>query len=47
MQTKVADDLRQAVLEPLQQAQQSRKEARAAKAAATKVEFFTMVRGED
>ncbi|WP_278923457.1 MULTISPECIES: phosphonate C-P lyase system protein PhnG [Pseudophaeobacter] len=47
MQTQVANDLRQAVLEPLQQAQQSRKEARAAKAAATKVEFFTMVRGED
>jgi len=47
MQTGAADDLRQAVLEPLRQAQQSRKEARAAKAAATKVEFFTMVRGED
>ncbi|MFC4216082.1 phosphonate C-P lyase system protein PhnG [Pseudophaeobacter arcticus] len=47
MQTKAAEDLRQAVLEPLQQAQRCRKEARAAKAAATKVEFFTMVRGED
>ncbi|MFT6456902.1 phosphonate C-P lyase system protein PhnG [Pseudophaeobacter arcticus] len=47
MQTKAAEDLRQAVLEPLRQAQRCRKEARAAKAAATKVEFFTMVRGED
>ncbi len=47
MQTEAAQDLRRAVLEPLRQAQQSRKEARAAKAAATKVEFFTMVRGED
>ncbi len=47
MQTEAAHDLRQAVLEPLQQVQQARKEARAAKAAATKVEFFTMVRGED
>ncbi|MEP2716084.1 phosphonate C-P lyase system protein PhnG [Pseudophaeobacter sp.] len=47
MQTAAAIDLRQAVLEALQQARQTRKEARAAKAAATKVEFFTMVRGED
>ncbi|WP_122073167.1 phosphonate C-P lyase system protein PhnG [Pseudophaeobacter sp. EL27] len=47
MQTEAAQELRRVVLEPLRQAQQSRKEARAAKAAATKVEFFTMVRGED
>lgn len=47
MQTGVAQDLRQAVLQPLERAQQARKQARAAKAAATKVEFFTMVRGED
>lgn len=47
MQTEAAGDLRAAVLDPLQAARQTRKEARAAKAAATKVEFFTMVRGED
>lgn len=47
MQTEAAQDLRQAVLDPLQQVQQAQKQARAAKAAATKVEFFTMVRGED
>ncbi len=47
MQTEAAPDLRQAVLDPLQQVQQAQKKARAAKAAATKVEFFTMVRGED
>ncbi len=47
MQTEAAQDLRQAVLDPLQQVQQAQKKARAAKAAATKVEFFTMVRGED
>lgn len=47
MQTEVAADLRAAVLAPLQAAKQATKEARAAKAAATKVEFFTMVRGED
>ena len=47
MQTETAPDLRQAVLDPLQQIQQAQKKARAAKAAATKVEFFTMVRGED
>jgi alpha-D-ribose 1-methylphosphonate 5-triphosphate synthase subunit PhnG len=47
MQTEAAGDLRATVLDPLQAARQTRKEARAAKAAATKVEFFTMVRGED
>lgn len=47
MQTDAAADLRAAVLVPLQAKGQARKEARAAKAAATKVEFFTMVRGED
>ncbi len=47
MQTEAAEALRAAVLDPLQAARQTRKEARAAKAAATKVEFFTMVRGED
>ncbi|MBE1283859.1 MAG: phosphonate C-P lyase system protein PhnG [Rhodobacteraceae bacterium] len=47
MQTPVADDLRSRVLTPLAQARQAAKTARAAKAAATKVEFFTLVRGED
>lgn len=46
MQTPAADSLREGVLAPLQQAEEARKTARAAKAAATKVEFFTMVRGE-
>ncbi|WP_417472890.1 phosphonate C-P lyase system protein PhnG [Leisingera sp.] len=47
MQTSAAEDLRAAVLAPLAAEQTARKDARAAKAAATKVEFFTMVRGED
>lgn len=47
MQTDAAVDLHVAILVPLQAKGQARKEARAAKAAATKVEFFTMVRGED
>lgn len=47
MQTSAADDLRAAVLTPLAAEHAAKKEARAAKAAATKVEFFTMVRGED
>lgn len=47
MQGPSADHVRAAVLEPLQNELDSAKAARAAKAAATKVEFFTMVRGED
>ena len=47
MQTAAADRLRAAVLEPLEQEMLAAKESRAAKAAATKVDFFTMVRGED
>ncbi len=47
MQTDAASALQQAVLDPLQAEQEQAKAARAAKAAATKVEFFTMVRGED
>lgn len=35
-----------AVIEPLAEAEQRRRHALAAKAAATKVDFFTMVRGE-
>ena len=48
MQTgPAADQVRAAVLEPLEAEQTARTSERAAKAAATKVEFFTMVRGED
>ncbi|MDP5219005.1 phosphonate C-P lyase system protein PhnG [Ruegeria sp. 2205SS24-7] len=47
MQTDAAEMLRAAVLDPLQDEQTRAKAARAAKAAATKVDFFTMVRGED
>lgn len=47
MQTEAAPDLSAQVLAPLQAEAQARREARAAKAAGTRVEFFTMVRGED
>jgi alpha-D-ribose 1-methylphosphonate 5-triphosphate synthase subunit PhnG len=47
MQTEMASRLRKTVLEPLQAEMVTAKAARAAKAAATKVDFFTMTRGED
>ena len=47
MQTAAAGALRKAVLDPLAEAMAGAREARAAKAAATKVDFFTLVRGED
>lgn len=47
MQTEAADQIRSAVLDPLQAEQDAARTARAAKAAATKVEFFTLARGED
>ncbi len=47
MQTDAADDLRDAVLNPLEAEAGAKTAIRAAKAAGTKVEFFTMVRGED
>ncbi|WP_111735253.1 phosphonate C-P lyase system protein PhnG [Roseovarius amoyensis] len=47
MQTAMASRLRETVLEPLEAGMATAKAARAAKAAATKVDFFTMVRGED
>ncbi len=47
MQGPEAERVRTAVLDPLQCEQATRKSERAAKAAATRVEFFTMVRGED
>lgn len=47
MQTGRADEVQAAVLDPLSAEMQATAQARSAKAAATKVEFFTMVRGED
>ncbi|MEM9229441.1 MAG: phosphonate C-P lyase system protein PhnG [Pseudomonadota bacterium] len=47
MQGAAADTVRTAILEPLEAEQTTAKTARAQKAAATKVEFFTMARGED
>ncbi|MEP2532160.1 phosphonate C-P lyase system protein PhnG [Shimia sp.] len=47
MQGDMAGQVRDVVLEPLAREMQAAKAARAAKAAATKVDFFTMVRGED
>jgi alpha-D-ribose 1-methylphosphonate 5-triphosphate synthase subunit PhnG len=47
MQTKFAASTRTHVLVPLQDEMSQRHEKRAAKAAATKVDFFTLVRGED
>ena len=46
MQTDAAAQVQAGLIVPLQQAEQARRHARAARAAATKVEFFTMVRGE-
>jgi alpha-D-ribose 1-methylphosphonate 5-triphosphate synthase subunit PhnG len=42
-----AEALEAAILAPLREEAEARKTARAARAAATKVEFFTMVRGEN
>lgn len=47
MQTDQAGAIRDAILTPLQRSEDEKRKTRAAKAAATKVEFFTMVRGED
>ena len=47
MQGPEAGHLRTAVLEPLLAEEQALAGLRAAKAAATKVEFFTLVRGDD
>ena len=47
MQTDKAEVLRAQVIDPLEAEQAAAKAARAAKAAATKVDFFTMLRGED
>lgn len=42
-----AEALEAAILQPLRDEAEARRTARAARAAATKVEFFTMVRGEN
>ncbi|MEL7344311.1 MAG: phosphonate C-P lyase system protein PhnG [Pseudomonadota bacterium] len=47
MQTDAAPRAEQAVLAPLRAEEETRRKTRAQKAAATKVEFFTMTRGED
>ena len=47
MQTPAAGPLETAVIAPLAQAATKARQTRAEKAAATKVDFFTMVRGED
>jgi len=47
MQTDAAGDLHSKVLDPLEAEATARTSTRAAKAAATKVDFFTMVRGDD
>ncbi len=47
MQTDAAARVEAQVLTPLRASMLARKDTRAAKAAATKVDFFTMVRGED
>ena len=47
MQTEAAARVRAALLDPLGDEMQAAAGARAEKAAATKVEFFTMARGED
>jgi alpha-D-ribose 1-methylphosphonate 5-triphosphate synthase subunit PhnG len=47
MQTDASARVEVAVLAPLREAAAQAKAIRAAKAAATKVDFFTMVRGED
>ena len=47
MQTDAAGALRETILGPLDREASSARQMRADKAAATKVDFFTMVRGED
>lgn len=47
MQSDAAAAIREQVLAPLAEAEETTRRDRAEKAAATKVEFFTMVRGED
>lgn len=46
LHTPAADRVRKVLISPLAQAETDRRAGRAAKAAATRVEFFTLVRGE-
>ena len=46
LQTGAAEEVRATVLAPLAKAEKDARDLRARKAAATKVEFFTMVRGD-
>lgn len=47
LQTSAADDTRAGIIDVLAGEAEARRAGRAGKAAATKVEFFTLVRGED
>ena len=47
MQREASEAGRETTLAPLRRAAAARRQTRAAKAAATRVEFFTLVRGED
>lgn len=47
MQTDLSDRIRSALIAPLEAEETRQKTDRAGKAAATRVDFFTMVRGED
>lgn len=47
LQTERAEAMKLQVLVPLAEAEATARQLRASKAAATKVEFFTLVRGED
>ena len=47
MQGTEAERIRSMILDPLSEAETARQTARVARAAATKVDFFTLVRGED
>ena len=47
MQTDKASAVESTIVAPLRRTAEARKSQRAAKAAATKVDFFTMARGED
>jgi alpha-D-ribose 1-methylphosphonate 5-triphosphate synthase subunit PhnG len=47
MQTEAAPTLRRTCLDPLAEEEATQRATRAGKVAASKVEFFTMVRGED
>lgn len=47
LQTPEVETMKARILAPLAEAESAKRSLRAAKAAATKVEFFTLVRGED